>query len=196
MEKITPPNFITFSIWYEYLHCGRSILLQTGTIDQDGHKWAQVTYGKNYRIQFYCIFHLIWVDDQRCYKLVLLTLMVTSTSFNVAKSDHKNWWQYIVRPLAPPSSLGTYMKMENRIYFSLYHTRAILTHGLYIFTPFLKTISLFSRRFFHKILSLCMVSIQERFLIKSGLLWRAYGICFCFCSPFYCIKIGMAPPRS
>ena len=36
------------------------------------------------------------------------------------------------------------------------------------FTPFLKTISLFSRRFFQKILSLCMVSIQERFLIKSA----------------------------
>ena len=41
--------------------------------------------------------------------------MVTSTRFNVSESAHKNWW-----PLAPPSSLGTYIKMENRIYFSLY----------------------------------------------------------------------------
>ena len=37
--------------------------------------------------------------------------------FIVAESDHKNWWQYIVRPLAPPSS---HIQMENRIYFSLY----------------------------------------------------------------------------
>ena len=46
---------------------------------------------------------------------------------------------------------------------------------VYFFTPFLKTISLFSRRFFQKILSLCMVSIQERFPIKSDLWWRMYG---------------------
>ena len=43
------------------------------------------------------------------------------------------------------------------------------------FTPFSKTISLFSRRFFQKILSLCMACIQERLVIKSGLWWRAYG---------------------
>ena len=42
-------------------------------------------------------------------------------------------------------------------------------------TLFLKTISLFSRRFFHRILSVCMVSIWERFLIKSNLWWFAYG---------------------
>ena len=34
---------------------------------------------------------------------------------------------------------------------------------------------MFSRRFFRKILSLCMVNIQEWFLIKRGLWWRAYG---------------------
>ena len=41
------------------------------------------------------------------------------------------------------------------------------------FTPFWKAKNLFLRSFFHKILTLCMVSIQERFMIKSG---RAYGI--------------------
>ena len=46
------------------------------------------------------------------------------------------------------------------------------------FTPFLKSNSLFSRRLIQKILSLCMVSIQEQFLIKSGLWWRVYSICF------------------
>ena len=38
------------------------------------------------------------------------------------------------------------------------------------------TISLFLRRFFKKILSLCMACIQERLLIKSGLWWRSCGI--------------------
>ena len=37
------------------------------------------------------------------------------------------------------------------------------------FTPFWKAKNLFLRSFFHKILTLCMVSIQERFMIKSGL---------------------------
>ena len=37
------------------------------------------------------------------------------------------------------------------------------------FTPFQKTISLFLRRFFQKILSLCRACIQEWLLIKSGL---------------------------
>ena len=47
-----------------------------------------------------------------------------------------------------------------------YHMRAMITHGL--FTQFLKSISLFSRRCFQRILSLCMVSIQEQFLIKMA----------------------------
>ena len=36
---------------------------------------------------------------------------------------------------------------------------------VYFLTPFLKTISLFSRRFFQKILSLCMASVQERLIM-------------------------------
>ena len=41
----------------------------------------------------------------------------------------------------------------------MYRTHAIITRGLYIFYPILKTISLFSMSFFHKILSLCTVTI-------------------------------------
>ena len=51
----------------------------------------------------------------------------------------------------------------------IYCTRAILTRGLYIYYPIFKTISLFSRSFFQKIMFLSMVSIQERFIIKDGL---------------------------
>ena len=42
----------------------------------------------------------------------------------------------------------------------------------------LKSKNVFSRGFFLKILALCMVSIQEQFLIKSGLQWRSYGRLF------------------
>ena len=38
----------------------------------------------------------------------------------------------------------------------------------------------FLRGFFRKILALCMVSIQERFIIKNGLWWRTYGSYFYF----------------
>ena len=45
----------------------------------------------------------------------------------------------------------------------MYHTHAIITRGLYIFYP------LFEAHLCT--LALCMVSIQERFLNKSGLQW-------------------------
>ena len=52
-----------------------------------------------------------------------------------------------------------------------YRIRAIKYNPRLVYllrTPFLKTIYLFSR-IFSEILSLCMVSIQERFVTKSGL---------------------------
>ena len=51
------------------------------------------------------------------------------------------------------------------------HTRDIITRCLYTFFPhFLKSQNIFSMDFFLEVLSLCtMVSIQERFLIKSGI---------------------------
>ena len=50
-------------------------------------------------------------------------------------------------------------------YNDIYRTRVIITRGLYIFNPIFEDHFLFSRRFFHKILSLCMVSIQERVMM-------------------------------
>ena len=58
---------------------------------------------------------------------------------------------------------------EMRVFMHNYHMRTIKAAACIFFTPFLKTISLFSRWFFQKILSLCMTSIQEWFVIKSGL---------------------------
>ena len=71
----------------------------------------------------------------------------------------------------------------------IYRMRAIITRGLY--TPFLKAKNVYLRSFFCKILTLCMVSIQEGFIIKSGLWWRAYGNIYLF-SLIYFQKISFA----
>ena len=44
---------------------------------------------------------------------------------------------------------------------------AIITRGLYTFYPIFEGRNVFLRSCFRKTLTLCMVSIQERFLIKS-----------------------------
>ena len=54
-------------------------------------------------------------------------------------------------------------------YFFSYRTRAIISRGLYIFYPIFKDHFFVLRRFFQKILSLCMACIQEWLVIKSGL---------------------------
>ena len=45
--------------------------------------------------------------------------------------------------------------------YFMYHTHAIITHGLYNFYPFLNSKNVFSRGF---ILALCMVSMYSRVL--------------------------------
>ena len=47
--------------------------------------------------------------------------------------------------------------------------RTIITHGWYIFYQIFEAQKRFLRSFFYKFLTLCMVSIQERFVIKSWL---------------------------
>ena len=62
---------------------------------------------------------------------------------------------------------------------TIYCTRTIISRGLYIFYPISKDhFFVFKEVFFQKILSLCIAYIQERLLIKSGLWWFAYGICY------------------
>jgi hypothetical protein len=53
--------------------------------------------------------------------------------------------------------------------FFNYHMRVIITRGLYILNPYFENQTPFFKEIFLKILPLCMVSIQERFLKKSGL---------------------------
>jgi hypothetical protein len=50
-----------------------------------------------------------------------------------------------------------------------YRTRAIITQGLYTFYPIFEDQKCFLRSFYRRILTLCTVSIQEWFMIKSGL---------------------------
>ena len=52
---------------------------------------------------------------------------------------------------------------------SIYYTHAIITRGLYTFYLLFEVYSCTVT------FALCMVIIQEQFLIKSGLQWRAYG---------------------
>ena len=54
--------------------------------------------------------------------------------------------------------------------------RAIITRVLYILNPLLKVKNVFPRFFFRKFCLLFMDSIQQRFVIKSGLYWHASGI--------------------
>ena len=59
---------------------------------------------------------------------------------------------------------------------NIYRKRTIITRGLYIHYPIFESNFFVFKEFFWKILSLCMVSILERFLIKSRFWWRAYNI--------------------
>ena len=69
------------------------------------------------------------------------------------------------------------------VVFVLLTFRTILVHNMFcrccelLKNIYLYHISLFSRTLW-KILPLCMVNIQERFIIKSELWWRAYSIHF------------------
>ena len=66
--------------------------------------------------------------------------------------------------------------MKINLWFGISYARAIITRGLYIFYPLLEDHFFVFKEVFRKILFLCMVSIQKRFLIKSGLWWRVYSI--------------------
>ena len=59
------------------------------------------------------------------------------------------------------------------------YTRHYNPWFVYFLPPFWSPKKFFQGVFFLKILALFMVSIQERFLIKSGLKWRSYGFRSC-----------------
>ena len=66
------------------------------------------------------------------------------------------------------SLLPSLIEMNNGVL--IYRTRGIIARGWYTFCPLFEVKrGLFKGLSFLKILVLCMVSIQERFLIKSGL---------------------------
>jgi hypothetical protein len=65
----------------------------------------------------------------------------------------------------------TFQFLNDKIYS--YCTGAIITRGLHNLNPLFEGQKRFLSGFFCKILALCMVSIQERFIIKRGLLSRA-----------------------
>ena len=52
---------------------------------------------------------------------------------------------------------------------SIYRTRVIITRGLFTFYPIFEDHYFVFKEVFLKILTLCMVSTQERVVFKSGL---------------------------
>ena len=68
--------------------------------------------------------------------------------------------------------LKGYQQFNKKIKFSLqnfcvYRTHAKITSGIYTFYSMFEGQKRFSRSFVCKILTLCMVSVQDRFIISS-----------------------------
>ena len=101
--------------------------------------------------------------------------------YNFIRSSVKIFCRFFLIPhfydchMIPTSTPYLYTDPNNAIPFMElqalfnYRTRAIISRGLYIFYPIFKGNFFVLRRFFQKILSLCMACIQERLVIKSGL---------------------------
>ena len=79
----------------------------------------------------------------------------------------KFWGEHLFRE-EKESSCKT-VSVQVNVSDSKYHTRIIITRNLYTFYPLFEVQKRFFKGLFLKILALCMVSIQEQFLIKSGL---------------------------
>ena len=58
------------------------------------------------------------------------------------------------------------IEIQSLHFLSTYRTRTIIIRGWYTFYPLFEVQKRFFKGFFLKILALCMVSIQEWFLIK------------------------------
>ena len=80
------------------------------------------------------------------------------------------FWRYWVKTTVLSKQVGDFFQ----ILWPSHNIWTLFATVCTFFTHFLEVKNVFSRRFFQKILPLCMVSILERFLIKSGLWWCAY----------------------
>ena len=90
----------------------------------------------------------------------------------------KLWYKCVPNDQWNPIYTGKKYPRQKRLCFQLTYTRHYNPRFVYFETTFWKSKTFFSWSFFQKILLLCKVSIQERFLIKSGLWWRSYGTYF------------------
>ena len=101
------------------------------------------------------------IDDDAlfCWKIMLTFL----TNIFSTKPQTERWDKKQINKSEKVFSLKGFAKITYLT--NNYRMRAIDTRGLYTFYPN-----------FRKILILCTVSIQERFIIKIGLWWHAYGM--------------------
>ena len=112
-------------------------------------------------------------------------ILWTTRNHNVLKTfwNHMNiFWHDIILSKQYNRNAYTHGLLERDAiafhFFRIPYARHYNPRFVYFLPTFWSPKNVFSRGFFLKILDLCMVSIQERFLIKSGLWWRAYGIHF------------------
>ena len=77
-------------------------------------------------------------------------------------------------------SLGIikYLNIKDKFLELKYRMRAIITCVFHTLYPIFNVKKRLFKELFQKFLTLCMVSIQERFIIKSKLWWPTHGNCF------------------
>ena len=159
-------HFMTKIFFFPIL---KSVLQKLGFFDQ---KFAEFIC-QNMKYFNHWIFFppLITFPTLRCQKIQfpwLLFQQIRNLLSSHMWSNHLFQQSIHIHILRLPCSTNASLR-PNEAAAADYRMRTIISCSLYIFTPFLKTMSLFSEIFFQKIQSFCTASIHERFVIKGGL---------------------------
>ena len=149
------------NFWIEFLDSGHSLLLQVATLWFHGERSVALHCGL-FRWEF-----SINYSTRNCN---------TSDRLSNLKPLHP-----ITKSLPCSSNANSwkleYLYLNSNKSFRLPYACHYQLHVLYILYPnFDDHFIIFKDFFFQKIWSLCIVSFQERFVIKSKLWWRAYCI--------------------
>ena len=127
----------------------------------------------------------------RRFQTSLASILMGTSLYYVSKGlgryvqEMAGFWQHSILFLLVGGSEKVQKCADVIPYPSHYNPRLV-----YFLPTFWSPKTFFQGAFFPKILALFMVSIHERFLIKNGLWWRAYGIWMVpNASPFICRRI-------
>ena len=156
-------------IFFLFLNLNSTFLQKLGFFDQ---KFAEFIC-QNMKYFNHWIFFppLITFPTLRCQKIQFPWILFQRIRYLLSShmwSNHLFQQSIHIHILRLPCSTNASLR-PNEAAAADYRMRTIISCSLYIFTPFLKTLSLFSEIFFQKIQSFCTASIHERFVIKGGL---------------------------